>query len=319
MGAMRSTYLLFSLSLAPSLPAGQTVDVMSHGWHTGIVLPVNATTTELIPAFEHFQRYRWAEVSWGDEGFFRAKSISPGVTLRALLWPSPTVMHVDGFHSPAIAEYTRGSLVRLEFTDRAFRDLCLSIAADFASTDALSRGIYDTSYFFRAHGSYTLTNTCNVWTLRKLADAGLETRPRLGIRAEVAIAQIVDQGTAIRSHARERKWPYAISALLGLALAYSRRRRRAALDPAPEIDRHLRRAWGVVGGCALLMFLATLLVANHHQWARLIVRAALLGFTGGLATIGVVTGDLLRKKMRPLSLLQLLLAVTVIALVLSPM
>ena len=347
------------LSLAlPSPAAAQTVDVMSHGWHTGIVIPVDARSSALIPALRHFQEYRWVEVSWGDERFFRAGAISPILTLRALLWPTPTVLHIDGFLSPSDIEYEKSPLIRFTLTDRVFRELCKSIADDFEGAEPLSVGRYETSYFFRAKGRYTLLRTCNVWTLEKLASANLETSPRLGLRAEVAMRQIASQGEVLRAPPREPKWPYLMASVATLALMIRSRRewhaRRASVweaapsDSAAEAvaaghdaalprttaeseggkatrDRALRRAWAVVGISAVVMFLATILVANHFTGFRMIVRVGLIAFISGWVTIAVVSADRLRCEVRcrPISAwvdaLQLLAAAAVIAVIFSPM
>ena len=67
-------------------------------------------------------------------------------------------------------------------TDDGFRRLIGAIAGDFERPDGtraqpVSPGLYRDSYFYNAHGTFQLFNTCNTWTARLLSSAGVDLSP----------------------------------------------------------------------------------------------------------------------------------------------
>ena len=75
------------------------IHVVSHGYHSGIVLDRTAMAeaaarsgdAALIAVAQRFANYRWLEIGWGDEGFYRnvpdAASLTFRLAVRALFWP----------------------------------------------------------------------------------------------------------------------------------------------------------------------------------------------------------------------------------------
>ena len=295
---------------------GVSIDIVSHGWHTGIVLPITPEVIELCPPLAEFASYRTVEIGWGDEGFYRAESIGLGITVRAIAWPSPSVMHVVGLALPTEEEFARAEIVRLSLSPARFTALVTSIASDFAEPRSFADGRYGVSRFYRGRLPYHFPRTCNAWTLRKLADAGCSTAPFFGLRSEVAMHQVARFGEPIRLEPLEGKGAYALGALLGIGWIIGRGRRRtraaarlgeagtdgvAEADP-PESASALetegttptraieerspegpgpRGAWGVVVGSAVAMLIFTVLSANGHGWASTAARGALVVMTAG--------------------------------------
>ena len=70
----------------------------------------------------------------------------------------------------------------MSLTQRGFVRLAGAIGGDFDRPDgvratAAARGLYPDSAFYRAHGAFSLFNTCNTWTAKKLRAAGIDIVP----------------------------------------------------------------------------------------------------------------------------------------------
>ena len=304
---------------APPAAAGTPVHVVSHGWHTGIVIPLTREALELCPPLADFRGRRFVELGWGDEGFYRAESITVGTTIRAVVWPSPSVIHAVGFDRAPEAEYLGSDVIRLEVAPADLRRLLEEIGEAFAVREPLGPGIYGDSRFYRARGSYYFPNTCNVWTLRTIAAAGVPTTPLLGIRAESTMAQLARHGTPLRLEPREAKWPYGLATAAGIALALVRRRARARRDPPPLRDAELRNAWLAFLAAALATLFLVVLSANHHEWAKLGSRIAIGGIVASLGAAASIALARLRVRPRVREAISALIAILGCAAVLSPL
>ena len=125
-----------------------------HSWHTGLVLRTEDVPANLLPEVLDFQG---AEFGWGDEGFYRAKTIAPGLVAKAALVPTPSVLHLAGFNGRVEAFFTASDLVELSLDDEQFEHLCEFLSESIVRTsetpDNLGEGLYGRSRFYRANGS----------------------------------------------------------------------------------------------------------------------------------------------------------------------
>ena len=69
------------------------VYVVSHGWHTGFVIPAPETHGVIPEMEQRFMDTPYIEFGWGDKGFYQAKETTLGLTLRAIFWPTESVVH----------------------------------------------------------------------------------------------------------------------------------------------------------------------------------------------------------------------------------
>ena len=186
-------------ALWPPAPDSSTVEihVVSHGYHSGIVLPRAAVAESaslrghgaLIAMAQRFSSYRWIEVGWGDEDFYRsvpdAASLTIGLALRALFWPgNASVVHVVGMSAHPRSTFPYSDIVRIELSAEGFARLLDRLDAGFARDAALlpvelGRGLYGPSLFFRGAETFHAFNVCNHWVARLLSAAGLPTAPTL--------------------------------------------------------------------------------------------------------------------------------------------
>jgi hypothetical protein len=102
---------------APGAP-GVEIHVVSHGYHSGVVLPREAIVeaagrrgdAALIAVAQRFANFRWLELGWGDEEFYRnvpdAASMTFRLAVQALFLPgNASVVHVVGLNSQPRAAF----------------------------------------------------------------------------------------------------------------------------------------------------------------------------------------------------------------------
>lgn len=173
-----------------SAPDGIAVYVVSNGFHTDILFPLREARTDTdwlqfleMPGWStQFGAYQYAAIGWGNEGFYLASygGAMPGLgtTLRAVFWPSPTLMHVNFYRS---APRPGPRVARVRVSEAQYRKLAGLVQASFArdSTRRLQPlpqpGYTPEDFFFRAQGRYHAFKTCNDWTNQALKQAGIRT------------------------------------------------------------------------------------------------------------------------------------------------
>ena len=187
----------------------KTIHVVSHGWHTGLIVSRADIPTNFWPAQRDFARFESLEVGWGDDGFYRADKITTIITLKALFWPTPSVLHVAGFNGPPEQTFSESKLVRVELSPEGFARLCRFIDSTYTRTAAgrtipLGPGLYGTSEFYRANGSYCFLYTCNHWAASALREAGCPVTPLCSATSGCLIFQTRRFGTPVAPHAGTR-------------------------------------------------------------------------------------------------------------------
>ncbi len=184
------------LSQIDPSPQTQTVQIISNGWHTAIVVErADLVATGLLPEADDFPNAAFLEFGWGDRVYYPAQEKTLGMTLDAALTGTPAVMHMAGLARPPEQTYRDIEVVPVALTADGFQRLIGAIAADFERPDGtraapVSRGLYADSYFYNAHGSFHLFNTCNTWTARVLRAGGMDLTASGIIMADEAMARV---------------------------------------------------------------------------------------------------------------------------------
>jgi|JI9StandDraft_1071089.scaffolds.fasta_scaffold03221_4 uncharacterized protein (TIGR02117 family) len=189
------------------LPTNKTEEtyiyVVSHGWHTGVVILKENLGDELKFLHEHFGISPYYEIGWGDKGFYEAEEITIKLTLQALFIPTPSVLHIVAVPSDPEKYFSGSEVIKIPISKEAHAILNQNIhktferdkAGDFIKT---KRGLYGKSFFFVAKGSYYITNTCNTWTARILEEAGLPISSFLTLTARSVRSQARDAANSYR-------------------------------------------------------------------------------------------------------------------------
>lgn len=183
-------------SLYPPSGPGVTVVVVDHGYHAGIVLPAPALRAAAIglareradlahalrAVVADYPAADWLEIGWGDAGFYRGargvEDVTAAMAFRALLLPTPSVLHVvPGWGDPADA-FPGAGRVTLALGEagmvRLARRLAETIAVDAAGMPELQgRSLYGLGAFYAARPAYHALFTCNHWIAALLRAAGV--------------------------------------------------------------------------------------------------------------------------------------------------
>ena len=178
--------------------------LVSHGWHAGIVLRRADIPAGLWPENVNFPGAEFLEVGWGDKQYYQTPGAHFGIALRAVLWPTLSVLHLVGFNGAVSAYFSSSEIIGIKLGEPGFELLLRYIAASIARDErgqalSLGRGRYGNSRFYLSRESYHLFNTCNVWTARALRTASVPITPSFSITVEQLMAQAQTFGEVVRS------------------------------------------------------------------------------------------------------------------------
>jgi uncharacterized protein (TIGR02117 family) len=178
----------------PSDTDGETVFLVSHGWHSGLVLRRESLTGEgagaaLRNIATRFRAYDALEFGWGEARFYRATPTLAAfdwrLALSALFTPggSEGVIQVVGLSRPARESFPQAEIVPVPLSRRGLSRLLARLDADFHLADgqpaALGPGLYGPSLFYAGEGRFSYSNVCNHWAAGLLNAAGLPITPVL--------------------------------------------------------------------------------------------------------------------------------------------
>ncbi len=178
----------------PSGPDTETVFLVSHGWHSGLVLRRESLSGEgtgaaLRNIATRFRAYEALEFGWGEARFYRATPTLAAfdwrLALSALFTPggSEGVIQVVGLERPARESFPRADIVPVAVSRKGFERLLTRLEASFRLTDGQPEeagpGLYGPSLFYAAHGRFSYRNVCNHWAAGLLNVAGLPITPVL--------------------------------------------------------------------------------------------------------------------------------------------
>jgi uncharacterized protein (TIGR02117 family) len=151
--------------------------VINHGWHTGVAVPASVLTNKLPELGQRFPDSKYLEIGWGDEGFYQANEITTKLSIKALFWPTDSVLHIVSVPASPEALFPDSKIIRLSITDNELQHLLEFITSSFyfsknESIIPLKTGIYGDGQFYKAVGDFFLFNTCNTWTAKALESTG---------------------------------------------------------------------------------------------------------------------------------------------------
>lgn len=187
--------------------------VVSHGWHTGFVIP-SEEIYKTIPALEErFGGSTNIEFGWGDKGFYQAKEITTGLTIRAIFWPTESVIHAVAVPKNVTGYFINSEVSKVCLNEEELNSLIRFISGSFYKDEnnkvmTLKNGIYGNSQFYKGVGDYHLMNTCNKWTAKGLKSVGMDISPTFKLTAGSIMSYLRDKVALTR--AVERDLPSAV-------------------------------------------------------------------------------------------------------------
>ncbi|WP_082559206.1 DUF2459 domain-containing protein [Methylobacterium sp. Leaf94] len=170
------------------------IALVSHGWHSGLVLPRAALTgagsgPALASIATRFRAYPQIEFGWGEARFYRATPTLAQFDLRlalaALFTPGGRagVVQVVGLERPVRDSFPYSDLVPLRVSKPGLTRLLARLEGSFRLVDgqpaAGGPGLYGPSLFYDGAGRFSYANVCNHWAARLLHAAGLPITPVL--------------------------------------------------------------------------------------------------------------------------------------------
>jgi len=158
--------------------------VVSHGRHTGLVIPSSYIFMGIPDLHKRFEHTSYIEFGWGDKSFYQAEEITIGLTLQALFLPTESVVHAVGVHNAVRTYFAHSDIGLLMLTDNEMSSLVQfisgSLARDYKNMPIATKpGVYGDSQFYKGMGDYYLMNTCNKWTAKGLKSFGMDISPTL--------------------------------------------------------------------------------------------------------------------------------------------
>ena len=177
------------------------VFTVSHGWHTGLIIEAK-DLNELMPTLsKRFGCAKYYEIGWGDAGFYQASKITIKISVRAVFWPSKTVVHVVAFDEEPSQYFSLSELEEFFISESNYSNLLSFIKSSLLQSDieeniSLGRGIYGNSEFFVGTGRYHLFNTCNKWTAKGLKSAGMNIHTTFKLTAKSVMRYLRKTKTA---------------------------------------------------------------------------------------------------------------------------
>lgn len=170
------------------VPAATKVYVVRHGWHTGFVIPAATIQTRLPELVSRFGDTPYIEFGWGDKGYYQSEEKSLGLTLRAVLWPTDSIVYTQAIPERPDHFFANAEMEILCLENQQYALLVSFIENSFYRDEGRNivfsqTGPLENSLFFKGSGEYYLFNTCNTWTARGLKSAGLDISPAFKVQA----------------------------------------------------------------------------------------------------------------------------------------
>jgi uncharacterized protein (TIGR02117 family) len=174
------------------------IHVVSHGWHTGLVVPA-AHLNQRIPALaKRFGHPAYYEIGWGDKGFYQAKEITTGLTLQAMFWATGAIVHIVAVPNSPHESFPRSQILETCVSEAELAALTMFISNSLFHDEAgqiisIAPGIYGDAQFYEGTGRYHILNTCNTWTAKGLSSAGYDISPTFTLTASSVMDYLADQ------------------------------------------------------------------------------------------------------------------------------
>lgn len=169
------------------------VHVVKVGWHAGLIV-ASEYLGDAFPGHEKMPVAELLKIGWGDDRYYPDPDPSFALLLRAVFWPSRSVLHVVGMDVPADRYFPGAEVITLHISDEGMAEMTKFVTRFFRRNDEGSPqfqeyGRYGNSAFFKAHGRYFIPKTSNVWTARALRSAGVPITPVYGVTASHVMRQ----------------------------------------------------------------------------------------------------------------------------------
>lgn len=182
----------------------RSIYLVSQGWHAGIVVKRADIPAGVWPQHNEFPDAEYLEVGWGDKDYYMTPKPNLGITLKAGLLPTASVLHVVGLSGPVASYFPRSEVIRIDLSEAGFQRLCRYLENSYARDEnGLSQPLgpsrYGDGQFYLSREAYHVFNTCNAWTARALREAGCPITPAVNLRVITLMTNVAKFGTVIQT------------------------------------------------------------------------------------------------------------------------
>ncbi|MBL4656034.1 MAG: TIGR02117 family protein [Bacteroidia bacterium] len=201
-----SLLLLFLLLIISSfIPVGETASggsdpisifIADNGIHIDIIVPVRTKDCnwndklDVKQFWESNIECNYLAFGWGDRDFYintpTSENWSFWFTIKALAWPTLSVMHVQGYYKMTKS----GNIKEVKISKSNYLKLTAFILKSFKADNQgnfqfANKGYNHNDAFFEANGNYTAFNTCNSWVKDALKEAKVKTPLWAGLSSAI--------------------------------------------------------------------------------------------------------------------------------------
>lgn len=192
----------------PGAPIATHIYVVTQGWHTEIMLRREDLRPAFWPEAADFAAFEYVAVGWGERDYFPAPRFNPWYGIKALFWPTASVLHVVGFDRPPVQQFPGTEVVRLALTAEGLEELNRYIGASHEREDHRAQPLlpspYGAGWFYAARRSFHLFRTCNVWVVHALQAAGLPVSAAFVLLPESVMVQLRPIGEVLQRRTQAR-------------------------------------------------------------------------------------------------------------------
>ena len=186
-----------------NIDSEKVIYLVNHGWHVGIVLKRADIPDAHWPESKDFANAKYLEVGWGDKEYYQEPDPHLGIAIKAILWPTPSVLHIVGFNEAVTSYFPLSEIIEVRLTNDGFKRMVRYIAASHYKdpvgiSKPIAKGLYGNSQFYLSVETYHLFKTCNVWTAEVLHAAGCPISPAFIITVKGLMSQIRPLGKVIQ-------------------------------------------------------------------------------------------------------------------------
>lgn len=159
--------------------------------------------SNLFPVIKYFRNAKMIDIGWGDEEFYRYPGFDSGLAWKALFYPTPSTLRVEGIYISKEQYFDVSEIVvELKIKKEQLKILLKYITETIlinekGEHEILSTEFLNQVYFFKANGNYHLFNTCNTWLAGGLKKAGFEIEDNV-ILTEQLFKEAAKVGTVLR-------------------------------------------------------------------------------------------------------------------------
>ena len=179
----------------------KSVWVINHGWHTGVAVRRDDIPEAVWPEHLDLPKSEFIEVGWGNEDFYLAPQGTVWLAIKAVVWPTPSVLHLVAVDDPVGRFLRARDVVELRVSEPGFSRLAAFVEQAY-ERDASGRAVplgpgqYWNSRFYRARERYFLLKTCNTWTAQALRMTGAPITAPYALTAGNVMGQVRRLATA---------------------------------------------------------------------------------------------------------------------------